>query len=99
MSSGEYCIFMNSGDSFYDCKVLETSMEYLDSDTSIIVGSAVVGGFLYNAPEEKELSLSFFIKGKFMSSRCFLLKRHYCCKFHIMKVGKLQGTLNSLQMH
>lgn len=74
MSSGEYCIFMNSGDSFYDCKVLETSMEYLDSDTSIIVGSAVVGGFLYNAPEEKELSLSFFIKESLCHQSAFIKK-------------------------
>lgn len=90
MSSGEYCIFMNSGDCFYDSKVLEASMEYLDGNIYIIVGSAVIGNFLYNAPEEKELSLSFFVKESLCHQSAFI-KRTLLLKIPYNETRKIAG--------
>ena len=74
MSSGEYCIFMNSGDCFYDCKVLEASMGYLDGEKFILTGTANVEGRMIKAPVEEELSLSFFVKESLCHQSTFIKK-------------------------
>lgn len=62
MSSGDYCIFMNSGDCFDNVDSLTDSIPYLDGETEIISGSARFDKYIREAPNPEELSLTFFIR-------------------------------------
>ena len=62
MSSGDYCIFMNSGDIFHDKNSVKNALTYLDSDYDILSGIGVVGGKDWMPVHEDGLSLSFFLK-------------------------------------
>lgn len=62
MASGDYCIFMNSGDCFDNVDSLADSITYLDGETEIISGSARFDKFKREAPKPEDLSLTFFIR-------------------------------------
>lgn len=52
---GEYCLFMNSGDVFYDEKVVENVLSYLDGTTDIIIGESInPNGFIHKMPQEMQ---------------------------------------------
>lgn len=80
MSSGEYCIFMNSGDCFFDSDSLKKSVNYLDGETDIISGAVKTDNFSKDAPFEKELSLSFFIKSS-MNHQSTYIKRNLLIEY------------------
>ncbi|MBS6469949.1 MAG: glycosyltransferase [Bacteroides sp.] len=66
---GEYCIFMNSGDTFYDASTIEKSLPYLD-------GTAIVSGYTYTDktifPAPSEISLGMFMKFSLMHQSTFI---------------------------
>ena len=74
MSSGEYCIFMNSGDCFYSDNTLSDVIPFLDGDVDIISGAVKTDQFERNAPTPEELSLTFFIKAS-MNHQSTFIKR------------------------
>ena len=56
-ATGNYCIFMNSGDTFFDDNVISNVSEQLDAD--IVCGNAQIvkgGDYLWTAPEKIDLS-------------------------------------------
>lgn len=60
--SSDYCIFMNSGDCFYDNYSIEKSMEFLNGKWDIVSGVAISDRYIMNPPTSEQLSLSFFLK-------------------------------------
>ena len=74
MASGEYCIFMNSGDRFFDENSLKRCVGYLDGSADIVSGAVMTDKFSKKAPSEKELSLTYFIKDS-MNHQSTFIKR------------------------
>lgn len=74
LASGNYCIFMNSGDLFYDGDVLENIKSDLMEDKDIVSGIAYVNGQVWYSPKEEDLSLTFFLK-KSLSHQATFIKR------------------------
>lgn len=70
-AKGDYCIFMNSGDSFYDLNVLENVVPFLDG-TDVIYGNTEYtdGKIRYSANEPPYLS--FFIVNSFSHQSTFI---------------------------
>lgn len=62
MASGDYCIFMNSGDCFYARDSLRQCSAYLDGRHDIVSGAKMTDKLSKRAPREDELSLAFFVK-------------------------------------
>ena len=61
----EYCIFMNSGDSFFDDKVLERIADY-EIDEDIVVGKLISNGkgqVLFAPPQQHQISLYYLYSG------------------------------------
>lgn len=55
-ADGDYCLFMNSGDVFYDGKVIEKLLPYLDGRSSLIIGESIYpDGFIHKAPSGMKL--------------------------------------------
>lgn len=52
---GEYCIFMNSGDTFYDASTIEKSLPYLD-------GTAIVSGYTLYRQDHISSTIRNFIR-------------------------------------
>lgn len=70
VAKGEYCIFMNSGDCFYDISTLNDVWTYLDG-TSIITGNTLhTDGSLINAP--KSVSFLLFYLGTINHQSTFI---------------------------
>lgn len=80
MASGKYCIFMNSGDCFFNNESLAQCFDYLDGVTGIVSGGMMNDDFSKNAPKEEELSLSYFIKNS-MNHQSTFIKRDLLVKF------------------
>lgn len=78
---GDYCIFMNSGDSFFDDKVLKRFADYI-SDEDIVVGKLVSNGkskALF-APPQHQISLYYLYSGTIPHQSSFIkteLLRHF----------------------
>lgn len=90
-AKGEYCIFMNSGDVFYEKDTLRKILPYLDG-TCIVNGDTFYpSGKIDNSPEE--VSLSFFLLSTIIHQSTFirtdLLKRNnYDEKYRIVSDWK-----------
>lgn len=80
MSQGEYLIFMNSGDCFYDDWALERAAPFLQG-VDIVCGYAISDKYTYAPPLPKELSLSFFLKNGINHQSAFI-KRTIMKKYH-----------------
>lgn len=93
---GDYCIFMNSGDSFYDEHVLEKFVaEPRDKDVYTGVAAEHLGTELYqwNPPYAIDISLKFFYRGALSHQSSFIrtswLKQHpYDTKYRIVSDWK-----------
>lgn len=52
VAKGDYCIFMNSGDCFYDDNVLNNIFKTINSDVDFIAGNYCVEGIIKKAPSQ-----------------------------------------------
>ena len=81
MSQGEYLIFMNSGDCFYDASVLELSLPFLKENFDIICGIALSDKYKMYPPKKQQLSMSFFLKNSLNHQATFIktkiMKQYY----------------------
>lgn len=76
LASGDYCIFMNSGDLFYDENVIENiKKDLITNQFDIVSGIAHINGQVWKSPEEKDLSLTFFLK-RSLSHQATFIKRN-----------------------
>lgn len=69
-ATGGYCIFMNSGDVFFDANVLEKVMPELDG-TAIINGDTLYPSGRYDASPD-DVSLSFFMNSTIIHQSTFI---------------------------
>ena len=69
-ATGDYCIFMNSGDVFYDDKVIERVLPYLDG-TAIINGDTSYPSGRYDVSPD-DVSLSFFMNSTIIHQSTFI---------------------------
>ena len=69
-ATGDYCIFMNSGDVFYDDKVIESVLPYLDG-TTIINGDTQYPSGRYDVSPD-DVSLSFFMNSTIIHQSTFI---------------------------
>lgn len=63
-AKGDYIIFMNSGDFFFDNNVLENASRYLDNQTQVVFGNTVYfndQGYRREEIPPDELSFSYFL--------------------------------------
>lgn len=90
LCSGDYCIFMNSGDTFYANDVIEECEDFLDGTADIVVGAAKVGSHIITAPKEEKLSLSFLIKESICHQSAFI-KRSILLKTPYNERRKIVG--------
>lgn len=90
MAKGDYCIFMNSGDCFYKPSSLSDSIAYLDGNVDIISGSVKTDTFSKEAPEEEDLSLSFFVKNS-MNHQSTFIKRTLLLQYPYNEGRKIVG--------
>lgn len=75
MSNGDFCLFMNSGDCFYDKNSLKKSLQYLKDGVDIASGAVKTDDFSKDAPKESELSLSFFVKDSLNHQSTFIRRQ------------------------
>ncbi len=90
MSSGEYCIFMNSGDCFENKNSLKDCLPYIDGQTDIVSGSAKFDDFKREAPKPEELSLAYFLKDA-MNHQSTFIKRKLLLDYPYNEKRKIVG--------
>lgn len=69
-ATGDYCIFMNSGDVFYNENVIENVLPYLDG-TAIINGDTAYPSGRYDVSPD-DVSLSFFMSSTIIHQSTFI---------------------------
>jgi len=69
-ATGDYCIFMNSGDVFYDNKVIENVLPYLDG-TAVVNGDTSYPSGRYDSSPD-DVSLSFFMNSTIIHQSTFI---------------------------
>lgn len=80
-AQGEYCVFMNSGDYFYDDNVLK-QINVINAEEDVIVGKVSINrsGMIMSPPPIRELSLYHLYSGAIPHQGAFirtsLLKKH-----------------------
>jgi glycosyltransferase involved in cell wall biosynthesis len=74
VANGDYIVFMNAGDCFCHNHSIEYSIPYLQQKKDVISGTAHLSGQIWYAPDEEELSLTFFIK-KSLNHQATFIKR------------------------
>lgn len=77
-ASGDYIIFMNSGDFFYDDTVLEKVQQRLTSDIDILYGDSVYfndAGYRRVEVPPKKLTFSFFYSGGINHQAVFIKRK------------------------
>lgn len=72
MATGDYLIFMNSGDMFFNDESLAMSLPYLQNNKDILSGIGIGEQYVMNPPKESELSLAFFLKSSMNHQSCFI---------------------------
>lgn len=73
---GDYCIFMNSGDSFFNSKVLESFSNY-NMQEDLVIGNLVSSrdGSILFAPPQREISLYYLYSGTIPHQSSFIRTR------------------------
>ncbi|MBO6183462.1 MAG: glycosyltransferase [Chryseobacterium sp.] len=77
-ASGDYIIFMNSGDFFYDNNVLEKVLQQFTSDIDILYGDSVYfndTGYRRIEVPPKKLTFSFFYSGGINHQAAFIKRK------------------------
>ena len=75
MAQGDYCIFMNSGDCFYDKNVLTNTAPYLNKNTGVLSGIGKSGVLTWYPPSPEKISLAFFLKNSLNHQSTFVQRR------------------------
>ena len=88
MAIGDYLIFMNSGDRFYDDQSLEQSAKFLDGEVDIVSGIAVSDKYVMYPVKPKALSMSFFLKNS-MNHQATFIKRNVMQNYHYSENYKI----------
>ena len=74
MANGVYCIFMNSGDTFYNEESLSRSLNFL-KNKDIVSGVAYLpGGKKMTPPNEEDISTTFFLRYSLNHQSTFIKK-------------------------
>lgn len=68
-AKGDYCIFMNSGDVFYEKTTVEKALVYLDG-TAVITGSIMLANGIKRAP--REITLANFLRNTLAHQSSFI---------------------------
>ena len=89
MAQGDYCIFMNSGDCFYDTDVLKNVAPYLDQNIGILSGIGKQGVLTWYPPSANRINLTFCLKDSLNHQSTFvqrkiLLKHHFSENYKIV---------------
>ena len=87
-ATSDYCIFMNSGDEFYDDKSLENIAPYLDGQIGVVAGIAQMGKMIWYPPSNEKLNLTFFLKDSFCHQSVFV-RRDILVKHHFSESNKI----------
>lgn len=77
-ASGDYIIFMNSGDFFYNAQVLEKMQHELSSDVGILYGNSIYfndEGYRREEVPPKKLTFSFFYYGGINHQAAFIKRK------------------------
>lgn len=61
MAKGDYCIFMNAGDCFYDNHSISASIPFMQDVPEIVSGIATLENQIWYPAKESDLSLAFFL--------------------------------------
>lgn len=88
MSMGEYLIFMNSGDRFYDENSLRDSIPYLEGNIDIVSGIAISEKYKMYPVQLEDLSLSFFLKSS-MNHQATFIRRDLMVEYHYSEKYKI----------
>lgn len=76
MATGDYCIFLNSGDSFFSNKVLENAQHYLKTGKDIYNGNSLYikngSKIIWYCKGEKDNSLLFFFNSSICHQASFI---------------------------
>lgn len=89
MAQGDYCIFMNSGDTFFDANVLTNVAPYLKNNIGVVSGVGKAGILTWYPPEPQKINLTFFLKNSLNHQSTFvrrdiLLKHHFSENYKIV---------------
>jgi len=90
MATGDYCIFMNSGDCFYHEESLSQSMVYIDGQHDIISGKVKTDTFSKRAPRSEEISLAFFVKDS-MNHQSTFIRRNLLIEYPYNEKRRIVG--------
>ena len=74
-AKGHYCIFMNSGDCFYNEKVLQSVLKCIDFDADFVVGNYCIGSNVRKAPERVTAMTLFTTIDKSVCHQALFTKR------------------------
>jgi len=87
-AKGDYIIFLNSGDHFFNKKVLEQSIQYLDNKDLVYFNLEVIeGGKAYTKKYPDMLSFSYFVKDTLPHPATFIKKEA------LIKYGPFDETM------
>lgn len=94
MAQGDYCVFMNSGDSFFDTEVLDKVSLHLKNNIGIVSGIGKAGILTWYPPEPSKINLTFFLKNSLNHQSTFvrrdiLLRHHFSENYKIVSDTEL----------
>lgn len=88
-AEGEYCIFMNSGDCFYDPEVVSKSLPHLDG-TVVVSGSTLISnGVKSYAPAD--VTLEYFFQKEIIVHQSTYIRTDWLKKYHYDESYKISS--------
>jgi len=94
MSQGEYLIFMNSGDVFYDNNVLALFLKELDTQEDIVYGNSIYyndSGYYREEFPPKKLGFSFFVTAGINHQAVFIKRELFFKNFFYEESYKISA--------